>query len=96
MATPPIILDKRTTITLGAHNITKPPMINIIEDVINIGRLPTKSDIVPENMVTTVPVIKDIDTINPSSVGFFQIEFFFDVGHTPCTRGKNCLFNSSC
>jgi hypothetical protein len=72
MATPAIILDKRTIITVGAHNITKPLMINIIDDVINIGRLPTISEIVPENMVTTVPVIKDIDTINPSSVGSFS------------------------
>jgi hypothetical protein len=57
-------LENRTTGTFGAHNITKPLKKNMIEDVINIGRLT-----VPENIVTNVPVRNDMDTISPSSVG---------------------------
>lgn len=62
-------LENSTTGKFGAHNITKPLKKNMIEDVINIGRLPNISETVPENIVTNVPVRNDMDTISPSSVG---------------------------
>ena len=69
MAIPSNSLDNRTTRTLGAHSITKPLRKNMIDDVISIGRLPSMSETVPENIVTTVPVRNDVDTIRPSRVG---------------------------
>ncbi|KAG5023004.1 hypothetical protein JHK82_018905 [Glycine max] len=64
MTTPSIILANRTITTLGAHNITKPLRKNMIEDVINIGRLSTKSHTVPEKIVTTVSIILPCMSIN--------------------------------
>ncbi|CAJ1942179.1 unnamed protein product [Sphenostylis stenocarpa] len=68
-AIPSISLDNRTTVTLGAHSITKPLEKNMIDDAISIGRLPNTSETVPENIVTTVPVRNAVDMISPSSVG---------------------------
>lgn len=42
-----------------------------IEERISIGRRPIESDNGPENVVTMVAPISDIDTISPSTVGSF-------------------------